>query len=128
MEKELMQHHVIHFSQAVETLFNQHPSKEIIGYTAQGLLAKQPKNGITNIQEVDVDDYTRDILEELKWKPHYPPNIDSTLTWKHVPLHWTGTLEHTNHGCFQNKRKRKRSHVKREQTAQSRSHSKNYSG
>eukprot|EP00957_Ditylum_brightwellii_P184748 14071254-Ditylum_brightwellii.AAC.1 len=60
MEKVLMEHHKTNFSQAEGTLLTKSSLKDLIGYTAEGPLAKQLKDGTANIKEIEVDEYTKD--------------------------------------------------------------------
>eukprot|EP00957_Ditylum_brightwellii_P000667 52298-Ditylum_brightwellii.AAC.1 len=56
----------------------------MIGFTAEGPLAVGLKKGTANIEELEVDEYTKGILEELKWKPHFSPKVETELRWEHI--------------------------------------------
>ena len=84
MEKYLLEHHQRHFSQATPTPFAQAPLKDLIGYSGEGPLAQEPKEGIANVDKVEVDQHTKDVLHELQWQPHFPPKVSDELNWHHV--------------------------------------------
>eukprot|EP00957_Ditylum_brightwellii_P030675 2324646-Ditylum_brightwellii.AAC.1 len=84
MEDYLLEHHQRHFSQATPTLFTQAPLKDLIGYSGEGSLAQKLKEGIANVDEVEVDQHTKGVLHELQWQPHFPPKVSNELNWHHV--------------------------------------------
>eukprot|EP00957_Ditylum_brightwellii_P007116 540246-Ditylum_brightwellii.AAC.1 len=68
MYKELFQQHERHFCQAEHTPFATQLLKELIILIAEGPLACQLKYRIAEIENILVDNYTKDILQELQWK------------------------------------------------------------
>eukprot|EP00957_Ditylum_brightwellii_P208713 15358638-Ditylum_brightwellii.AAC.2 len=60
MEEEPRKHHKNHFS-----LFNKQSLKDLIGFILEGPLAAQLKEGTATLAEIEVDDYTKDILHKL---------------------------------------------------------------
>eukprot|EP00957_Ditylum_brightwellii_P156009 11874488-Ditylum_brightwellii.AAC.1 len=68
MNNELLQHHKRHFQQTEHMLFAMQPLKDLIGFTAEGPIACQLKCGIADIENITVDDYTKDTLQEFNGK------------------------------------------------------------
>eukprot|EP00957_Ditylum_brightwellii_P139286 10615111-Ditylum_brightwellii.AAC.1 len=73
MNKALLDHHHHHFGQAQSTPFPVSPSKEQRGYTTEGPLARQLKDGTAKVEDLALEEHTTDILKELTWQEHYPP-------------------------------------------------------
>eukprot|EP00957_Ditylum_brightwellii_P113002 8616829-Ditylum_brightwellii.AAC.1 len=72
MNEHLLAHHQHHFGQATNTPFTIAPLKDLMGYTAEGPLAQDLKNGTANIDAFEIDKYTKDMLQELQWKETDP--------------------------------------------------------
>eukprot|EP00957_Ditylum_brightwellii_P093467 7118272-Ditylum_brightwellii.AAC.1 len=81
MNRALLAHHRLHFGQAQSTPFTVSPLKELIGYTAEGPLAKQLKEGTAKVKELNLEEHTTDILEELTWQEHFPPKNSADMYW-----------------------------------------------
>eukprot|EP00957_Ditylum_brightwellii_P189521 14425748-Ditylum_brightwellii.AAC.1 len=73
INKHLLAHHQRHFGQATNTPFTIAPLKDLVGYMAEGPLAQDLKKGIANIDALGIDEYTKDILQEMQWKETDPP-------------------------------------------------------
>ena len=84
MENNLIDHFGLHFNQAHPTPCAQPPLDEQIGFTGEGPLAQALKNGTANLQQLQVDEYTTDVLAEMQWNEECPPKISESLTWRDI--------------------------------------------
>eukprot|EP00957_Ditylum_brightwellii_P145850 11105768-Ditylum_brightwellii.AAC.1 len=66
MDHHLLEHHQCHFSQASPTPFASNPLNELIEFAADGLLARELNQGTADIAKLPVDQYTKNLLEELQ--------------------------------------------------------------
>jgi hypothetical protein len=80
MESALFQQHVHHFSQAKGTPFTKAPILDIFGELAEKPKGELYRKGQLNIDELDIDQYTKEFLQDLQRQPDDPPFIDTTVT------------------------------------------------
>eukprot|EP00957_Ditylum_brightwellii_P136714 10425569-Ditylum_brightwellii.AAC.1 len=80
MNEHLLEFHKKHFRQVEDTPFAQEPLKSILGYCGDLKFADETRNGSSDIEALDVDQYTKYFLQELKGSPYNPPPIPLDLT------------------------------------------------
>eukprot|EP00957_Ditylum_brightwellii_P096215 7329124-Ditylum_brightwellii.AAC.1 len=107
MEKNMKEYSKHHFSQVKPTPFCQQPLKMLIGFTGEDLLAQQLKKETAELENSPVDKYTMGVLNELQWKPIFPPKNSDKLTWSYVQSGFkiwkkkTATFPFGSHlGCY----------------------------
>jgi len=77
LETAVLQQHRQHFSQATGTPFTVTPLRELINDECTSEYAIQILNGTANINDLPIDEYTKDLLTQLKTK--VPPTENPTL-------------------------------------------------
>eukprot|EP00957_Ditylum_brightwellii_P108735 8294767-Ditylum_brightwellii.AAC.1 len=80
MESALFQLHVRHFSQAKGTPLTTSPILDIFGELAEKHEGELYHKGQLNIDELDIDQYTKEFLQDLQQQPDDHPFIDTTVT------------------------------------------------
>eukprot|EP00957_Ditylum_brightwellii_P070484 5354994-Ditylum_brightwellii.AAC.1 len=81
MDKDLFKQHLRHFSQATGTLLTVNPLRSSFGEYAKLPLGQQFRDGTLDVDDLEVDSYTKEFLCELQRKPTDPPEINTILTY-----------------------------------------------
>ena len=68
LEEQILKQHRKHFSQAAGMIFTQDPLQTLINNECTSKFAQQILEGTTNIDSLQIDDYTKDLLQHLKTK------------------------------------------------------------
>jgi len=68
LEKHILKQHRKHFSQAAGTIFTRNPLRTLINDKCTSNFAKQVLAGTANLEDLSIDDYTKDLLRHLKTK------------------------------------------------------------
>eukprot|EP00957_Ditylum_brightwellii_P099451 7575798-Ditylum_brightwellii.AAC.1 len=82
IDSALFKQHLRHFSQATGTPFTVDPLLGSFGEYAERPLRQQFIDGTLNVDDLDVDYYTKEFLRELQRKPTNPPAINTTINPK----------------------------------------------
>eukprot|EP00957_Ditylum_brightwellii_P197587 15053435-Ditylum_brightwellii.AAC.1 len=80
MDRALFKQHLCHFSQATGTPFTVNPLQSSFGEYAELPLGQQFRDGTPDVDNLEVDNYTKEFLCELQRKSTDPPEINPILT------------------------------------------------
>jgi hypothetical protein len=84
LDAALLKQHMRHFSQAMGTPFTVNPLLNTFGEYAEKPTGVAFREGTANIDDIEVNDITKEFLKELQRQPEDPPEIDTTITYKDI--------------------------------------------
>eukprot|EP00957_Ditylum_brightwellii_P007339 557272-Ditylum_brightwellii.AAC.1 len=103
MDSALFQQHVRHFSQATGTPFTVNPLVNVLGKYAEVQGREQYRNGTLDIENLDVDNYTKEFLKEMQHTSDDSLEIDATLKGDDIKRNYKNWKEATTtspSGCY----------------------------
>eukprot|EP00957_Ditylum_brightwellii_P068859 5227216-Ditylum_brightwellii.AAC.1 len=96
MDRALFKQHLRHFSQATGTPFTVDPLRSSFGEYAELPLGQQFRDGTLDVNDLEVDYYTKEFLRELQKKPTDPPEINPILTHLDIRCNFKNWAEATS--------------------------------